>query len=120
MASKYWIFIFLIFLLLISWSLVTFWQRFVENLFFNTWGFDPNSTSSTFWAAIISTSIFLLIIWIIKVMGVIPNIDMLIFDYQDTAVVGGALGSLQTQRLKPQRRATTIGGRISPRAALFV
>jgi len=111
MLTGYSIFIFIIFLLLISWALVTFWQRFLENLFFNTLGFNPDGTVSMLIVAILATTIFLIIVWLIKYLEIIPNIDLLIFDYNEDTYLGGYLGNLN-KRL--------VTGKISPRGALFL
>ncbi len=113
MLNGFGIFIVLIVLLLISWSLVTFWQRFIENLFYHTFGFNQDNTGATLLAAIISTSFFFLIVWLIKISGLIPNIDILIYDYNEEVIIGGSIES----RTKSPRRFT---GRISPRGSLFL
>lgn len=113
MLAGYSVFIFVIILLLVSWSLVTFWQRFLENLFFRTFEFDSDNTLATLLVAVISTIVFLLLVWVIKVMDLIPNIDTLLFDYSTTEI-GGNISTLTSRQ-----GGRTIGGKVSPRAALF-
>lgn len=114
--NRYWIFIVVITLLLVSWSLVTFWQRFLENLMYNTFGFNPEGTSSALVVAILTTGAFLLLVWLIKVIGLIPNIDFLIYDYQEESAIGGPLEAVR--RGGQPFRARTIGRKVSPRGAL--
>ena len=116
MLSGYSVFIFVIVLLLISWSLVTFWQRFLENFFYNTLGYDPNNTLISLWVAVLATSIFLLLVFIIKWLGLIPNLDVLIFDYNDDAIIGGGIDNLRSRPSRPPK----VGGRTFPGGALFV
>lgn len=104
------VFIVIITLLLISWSLVTFWQRFLENFAYNTLELNPDDTWISLLLAISTTAAFLGIVWLIKITGIIPNLDYLIYDYQEETI-GGPLGRL---------RGTGIGKRISPRGALSV
>lgn len=53
----------LLFVLLIGWVLVSLWQRFLDNLAFNTLGLDEDSTYQTFIIALVATTIFLLFIF---------------------------------------------------------
>ena len=115
--QQYWIFVVVITLLLISWSLVTFWQKFLENLFYNTLGWDPESTSTALLIAVLTTGAFLLVVWFIKALGIIPNIDFLIYDYTDESTIGGPIGTLSGGQ---KFRARTIGRKVSPRGALTV
>lgn len=112
MVTGFTIFCIIIVLLLLSWSLVTFWQSFLENLFYRTLGYDPESTLATLWIAILTTAGFLLIVWLIKSLGIVPNIDVLIFDYNEDINMGGNL-----DRESRYRRVT---GPLSPRGALFL
>lgn len=117
--SGFGVFIVVITLLLTSWSLVTFWQRFLENLAYNTLKLDPDDTWISLLLAIATTAVFLTIVWVIKSTGVIPNLDYLIYDYQEEpgaidefgTSLGGPLG-------RPRYRGKSIGKRISPRGAL--
>lgn len=108
----YWVFIIVVTLLLVSWSLVTFWQRFLENLMYQTLGFNSESTTSALLAALASTGVFFLLVWGIKFSGLIPNLDFLIYDYNDESSIGGPLGTMD------RFRARTIGKKVSPRGAL--
>lgn len=114
--QQYWIFVVVIVLLLISWSLVTFWQRFLENLFYISMGWNAESTSTALLIAVLTTGSFLLIVWLIKVIGLIPNIDFLIYDYTDETTIGGPLDT--TRRGGQRFRTRTIGRKVSPRGAL--
>jgi hypothetical protein len=114
MLTGFSVFVVLILLLLISWSLVTFWQRFLENFFYGTLGYNPDITLNSLWVAILSTGIFFLIVWLIKYLEIIPNVDILIFDYNEEVNIGGNIEALRSRG--PRR----ITGRISPRGALFI
>ena len=59
-----------------------------------------------------TTAGFLLIVWLIKSLGIVPNIDVLIFDYNEDVNMGGNL-----DRESRYRRVT---GPLSPRGALFL
>ena len=120
MLSGFSIFAIIITLLLVSWSLVTFWQRFLENFFYNTLGLNPENTLVTLGIAIFATLFFLFIVWFIKVLNVIPNIDSLIFDYNEETNIGGNLDAARGSRVRFRARPRRITGRISPRGALFL
>ena len=120
MVSGFSVFAIIIILLLVSWSLVTFWQRFLENLFYNTLGLNPESTTVTMFIAIFATLFFLLIVWLIKVLNIVPNIDLLIFDYNEESNIGGNIDAVRGTRFRAKPRPRTITGRISPRGALFL
>lgn len=115
MLTGFSIFIVLIVLLLISWSLVTFWQRFLENFFYTTLGFDPDSTIISLFVAILATSFFFLIVWLIKFSGMVPNVDLLIYDYNEEVLIGGNIEAVRG--INGIERFT---GRMSPRGALFL
>lgn len=113
--TGYGVFAAVIVLLLVSWSLVTFWQRFLENFVYNTLGLDPESTTMALLIALGTTGAFLLAVWIIKEVGLIPNVDFLIYDYnEEGTALGGPLEGVRGQRF----RAQTIGRKVSPRGAL--
>ena len=65
----------LLVLLLISWSLVSFWQRFLENVFYTTLDVDPTNTALALLIAVSITIIYIIILWVIKIFGVIPDIE---------------------------------------------
>lgn len=118
MLTGYSIFIVLILLLLISWSLVTFWQRFLENFFYTTLGLNPEDTLTSLWISIFATGMFFLIVFLIKYFRIIPNIDVLIYDYNEETNIGGNLEAVgRSMGTSGPRRFT---GRISPRGSLFL
>lgn len=53
----------LLFVLVIGWMLVTLWQRYIDNLTFNTLKLDEDSAYQTFIIALVATVIFLLFIF---------------------------------------------------------
>lgn len=112
MVTGFGIFAIIIVLLLLSWSLVVFYQKFLENLFYGTFGFDSENTWMSLLIVVILTFIFLLIVWLIKSLGLVPNIDVLIFDYNEDINIGGSMDVRQSR----YRRVT---GPLSPRGALF-
>jgi len=46
-------------IIILGWTLVPLWQRFIENLSFNTLGLNRDSTYQTFIIALVATVIFL-------------------------------------------------------------
>ena len=64
-------------------------------------------TLATLLTAILATGIFFLIV----VSGLVPNIDVLIYDYNEEVEIGGNLDPA---------RAARAPRRISPRGALFL
>ena len=113
----YLVFVTVIVLLLISWSLVTFWQRWLENLIYGTFGLNPDNTMGSFLTAVLTTGIFLGLVWLIKISGIIPNIDNMIYDYQDDSSIGGPLDKIKKDGRMYKNK--TIGSKISPRGALL-
>ncbi len=107
----FWIFAILIFAILFSWSLVGFWERFLENLFYQTLGFNPDNTWVSLFVAILITCLFLLLVFIIMKSGLVPNMDMLLYDY-DNSDINNASGQ------RARWRARAVGGKIAPRGAI--
>jgi len=81
----------IIVLLLLSWSTVSFWQRFLENLAFGTLGFDPRDTWVTFWLALAVTAAFIFLVWIIKML-IFPDVDIRLVGTEDGDAGEGPLG----------------------------
>ena len=62
----------IILIIILGWILVSVFQRLLENFWFQTLGMNPRSTLHSLIIAIVSIILFILIVWFIDELQVIP------------------------------------------------
>lgn len=66
-------FVTIIIAIIIAWTLVAFWTRFLENLAFGTLNLNGNSSWHSFIVAIVITIFFFAFIWMIDRYDIVPG-----------------------------------------------
>ena len=75
LTNTYAIFIALVFVLVFLWIIGGFGSIFLDNLFFRTLDFDITSTIDTFCVTVCVFLLFVFITFIMKYIGIIPNLE---------------------------------------------
>lgn len=75
LTNTYSIFITLIFVLVFLWVIASFWVIFLDLFFYKTVDFDVTSTTDTFCVAMCITIFFVILTYLIKYSGIVPNLE---------------------------------------------
>lgn len=75
LTNTYSVFIMLVLVLVFLWVIASFATIALDNLFYRTLDFDITKTSDTFCVTVCIFLIFIFITYLIKYLGVIPNLE---------------------------------------------